>query len=319
MPEERSRYLGSLLGLAVGDALGTALEFRSPGSFEPISDMKGGGPFGLPPGYWTDDTSMALCLAASLIEAGSFDPEDQMNRYLRWYREGYLSSTGSCFDIGNTVRDALERYQKEGNPWAGSTHPRTAGNGSIMRLAPVPLLYRRYPERAIEMSGQSSLTTHGAREAVDACRYFGGLIAAAASGVDKETLLSPRFAPAEDYWKVHRLAPEIDRVALGSFKSKSPPDIRGTGYVVKSLEAALWALHHARDYREGCLMAVNLGDDADTTGAVFGQLAGALWGAESIPVSWLKALHMRATLERTALSLHDLSCCLPEAFLGSEF
>ena len=104
--ELRDRYRGALLGLAVGDALGTTLEFKRPGSFAPITDMVGGGPFGLKPGQWTDDTSMALCLAESLVECRGFDPVDQLRRYCRWYREGHLSSTGRCFDIGNTTRAA---------------------------------------------------------------------------------------------------------------------------------------------------------------------------------------------------------------------
>src|SRR5262245_22893371 len=137
--ETIERYRGCLLGLAAGDALGTTLEFRPPGSFSPIDDMVGGGPFGLKPGQWTDDTSMALCLAESLIECLGFDPADQMERYVRWYRQGHLSSAGWCFDIGGTTSSALRRYMNDRNPYAGPTGPTTAGNGSIMRLAPVPL------------------------------------------------------------------------------------------------------------------------------------------------------------------------------------
>ena len=137
----RDRFRGCLLGLATGDALGTALEFKQPGAFEPIDDMVGKGPFGLKPGQWTDDTSMALCLAASLIETGGFDPLDQMQRYVRWFREGYMSSTGECFDIGNTTHDALSHFERFGDPFAGSTNPNAAGNGSLMRLAPVPMRY----------------------------------------------------------------------------------------------------------------------------------------------------------------------------------
>jgi ADP-ribosyl-[dinitrogen reductase] hydrolase len=102
-----ARYRGAMLGLAVGDALGTTLEFKPPGSFAPIEDIVGGGPFRLPAGAWTDDTSMALCLAESLLACGAFDAADQMRRYVRWYREGYMSATGRCFDIGNTTRAAL--------------------------------------------------------------------------------------------------------------------------------------------------------------------------------------------------------------------
>jgi ADP-ribosyl-[dinitrogen reductase] hydrolase len=161
-PGVRMRSRGCLLGLAVGDAVGTTVEFQTRGSFAPLADMVGGGPFGLKPGQWTDDTSMALCLATSLVECGGFDPGDQMERYCRWYEEGYLSSTGRCFDIGNTVRSALERFRRDGDPNAGSRDPRSAGNGCIMRLAPVPLFFFPGLDAAEHHAGESSRTTHGA-------------------------------------------------------------------------------------------------------------------------------------------------------------
>lgn len=136
---EQDRFRGSLLGLAVGDALGTTLEFKAPGNFTPITDMMGGGPFNLPAGHWTDDTSMALCLADSLVQARSFDAHDQMTRYCLWWQKGYLSSTDTCFDIGNTVIAALHRFQQTGDPMAGSDDPRSAGNGNLMRLAPIAM------------------------------------------------------------------------------------------------------------------------------------------------------------------------------------
>src|SRR5450755_4687570 len=169
------RFRGAMLGLAVGDAVGTTLEFRSPGTFAEIDDMLGGGPFQLAAGEWTDDTSMALCLAESLIEKRGFDPVDQLERYTHWADHGHLSSNGRVFDIGNTVRSALAKFAKTHGPYCGSSDPNSAGNGSLMRLAPVPLFYAQRPLEAIERSGESSRTTHGARTAVDACRYFGGL------------------------------------------------------------------------------------------------------------------------------------------------
>ena len=238
----RDRYRGALLGLAVGDALGTTLEFKAPGTFKPITDLVGGGPFSLKPGQWTDDTSMALCLAESLIEKRGFDPRDQMDRYCRWWKEGYLSSTGTCFDIGITVQTALAHYLRSREPLAGSTDPFTAGNGSLMRLAPVPLAFRRDFELAIHIAGESSRTTHAAPTAIDACRYFAGLLLGALEGRSKEELLSSFFYPAPDeqYWKRHPLSPEIAEIAGGSFKQKQPPAIIGSGFVVRSLEAALW-------------------------------------------------------------------------------
>lgn len=297
------RYRGALLGLACGDAMGTALEFMSPGSFEPISDMVGDGPFRLKVGQWTDDTSMALCLAESLIECRGFDPVDQMERYCRWYRKGHLSSNGRCFDIGNTTREALVAFERTGEPFSGPTHARSAGNGSIMRLAPVPLFFSGYPEKAIAMSGESSRTTHGALNAVDGCRYLGAMIVGAINGVSKEELLSARYAPVPGYWKTHPLAPEIDEVALGSFKRRNPPEIVGSGYVVRSLEAALRSFYRSETFEEGCLLAVNLGDDADTTGAVYGQLAGAYYGEGGIPERWRSKLALKEVIEDYAFGL----------------
>lgn len=316
-PTQIERYRGCLLGMAAGDALGTTLEFKSPGTFRPVDDIVGGGPFRLKPGEWTDDTSMALCLAESLIEQRDFYLADQLERYVRWYREGHMSATGECFDIGGATRDALERYEQTREPYSGSTDPSRAGNGSLMRLAPVPLFYARTPlhthyeakpVEAIERSGESSRTTHGAETAVDACRYMGALIAGAVNGVDKEELLSERYSPAgSGYWEERPLVAEVDEVAAGSFKRRQPPQIRGRGYVVASLEAALWAFYRSDSFKEGCLLAVNLGEDADTTGAIYGQLAGAFYGEKGIPESWRYRLAHRLLIEHFAERLFHLA------------
>jgi ADP-ribosylglycohydrolase len=259
-PLSRDRFRGCLLGLAVGDAVGTTLEFRPPGSFEPIADMVGGGPFGLAPGQWTDDTSMALCLAESLLACKGFDPVHQLE---------------------------------------------TAGNGSIMRLAPVPMRYAADPAQAISYAALSSRTTHGAAECVDACRYLAGLIVGALHGRTKDELLAPLFSPVAGLWEREPLAPKVAAVAAGSFKQKNPRAIRGTGYVIDSLEAALWAFHRADSFREAVLLAVNLGDDADTTGAVVGHIAGAFYGEVGIPAEWLAKLAMRETVEGFAARLAE--------------
>ncbi|MEO0017857.1 MAG: hypothetical protein RLZZ522_1140 [Verrucomicrobiota bacterium] len=293
------RRAGCLLGLATGDALGTTVEFSPPGSFTPMTDLVGGGPFRLKAGQWTDDTSMALCLAASLIECG-FDLRDQMERYVRWWQQGYFSATGRCFDIGNTVSAALRAFQRTGEPASGSTDSYSAGNGSIMRLAPVPLFFHHAGD-CVDFSGESSRTTHQAPAAVDACRYLGGMLWGLLHGATKAEVLAPMYHPAGLDWI--DLCPAIAAVAMGSFKDKEPPAIRGTGYVVASLEAALWAFHRSDSFEEGALLAVNLGDDADTTGAVFGQLAGAYFGKSGIPGRWLERLHDRELIERMAEQL----------------
>jgi ADP-ribosylglycohydrolase len=301
------RYRGCLLGLAAGDALGTSLEFQAPGTFVLLQDIVGGGPFHLEPGQWTDDTSMALCLAESLIERQGFDAVDQLERYVRWYRHGHLSSNGRCFDIGGTVRAALNHFERTRDPHSGSTHPNSAGNGSLMRLAPVPMFYALRPEEAIEKSGESSRTTHGAAAAVDACRYFGGLLAGALNGASKEELLSELYSPAPGIWQARPLEPKIHEIACGSFQRKHPPEIEGSGYVVRALEAALWAFFRTNSFGEGCLQAVNLGQDADTTGAIYGQLAGAFYGEQAIPAGWRSKLALREKIEGFALELYELS------------
>jgi ADP-ribosyl-[dinitrogen reductase] hydrolase len=291
MIEELERYRGGLLGLAVGDALGTTLEFQAPGTFDPIGDIEGGGPFHLKRGEWTDDTSMALCLAESLIESNGFDAFDQMGRYCRWKNEGYLSSNGSCFDMGATVGDALRRFERSGDPVSGSTDPNSAGNGSLMRLAPVPLFYAGNPRAAIEFAAESSRTTHGAQEAVDACRYYAALIVGALQGIQKDKLLDGVFEPLPSIWKEQPLAPKILDVAKGSFKRDGPRTLSGTGgYVVPSLAVALWAFYKSKNFRDGALLAVNVGFDADTYGAIYGQLAGAYYGESGIPKEWREVI-----------------------------
>lgn len=304
-----NRYRGTLLGLAAGDALGTTLEFKSPGTFGPISDMVGGGPFSLQPGEWTDDTNMALCLAESLVRMHGFDAEDQMSRYVRWWQEGYLSCTGQCFDIGMTVCAALSKYMNTDDPFAGSTDPHSAGNGSLMRLAPVPLAYRSNVNLAIHYAAESSRTTHAAPAALDACRYHAALIVGALEGRAKEELLSPNFYAGQ-------LVTEIAKIAAGSFKEKNPPAIAGTGYVVRSLEAALWSFYRSDSFEKGALLAANLGDDADTTAAIYGQLAGSFYDVNAIPEKWLQKLSMRERITELADNLLALSESLPPAKEG---
>ncbi len=300
-----NRFQGSLIGLAIGDAIGTAVEFRKPGTFNKVTDMIGGGVFDLPKGCWTDDTSMALCLAESLIVKERFDPIDQLERYVKWYRTGYLSSIGECFDIGNATAEALRKFEQTGEPFSGSDDPYSAGNGSIMRLAPVPLYFSSDLKEAAKWSAISSRTTHAAKECVDACRLFGAMIAASARGMDKEQLLHPDTF--DFLWAEERLAAKMEEVYKGSYKRLQPPDIQGSGYVVKSLEAALWAFYHGESFEEGVLLAVNLGDDADTTGAIYGQLAGAHYGMDAIPKRWMEPLAMKEQILEYASRLFELS------------
>lgn len=284
----RDRALGALLGLAVGDAVGTTLEFKQRDSYPLLTDIVGGGPFGLKPGEWTDDTSMALALADSLAATGDFDPADLMRRFVQWRDEGAYSCTGRCFDIGATVSGALQRWKRSGDPLAGATDPNTAGNGSLMRLAPVALRYWRDREKLRHVAAQQSLTTHGAPEAVSACIAYADILADAIEGRPRSEVLSPR---SDSY------AGKIGPILKGSWRGKPREKVESSGYVAHSLEAALWSVGRTADFRTAILTAANLGGDADTTAAIAGQLAGALYGASGIPREWLEKLAWRSRIE----------------------
>ena len=296
-----NRQRGTLIGLAVGDALGAAVEFRSPGSFTPVTGYRDGGPHGLDAGEWTDDTSMALALADSIATAG-WDLNDQADRYVQWWRTGKYSVNGRCFDIGVTTRSALANYfAKKDAHTSGDRSDRASGNGSIMRLAPVPIrfghLYADHLDELSRLAEESSMPTHASGQCLSACRYLATVLAALIHGEDRNKVLSPDWQPLQDLIDIKPLHPLIQEIAQGSFHQRNPPAIQGSGWVVKSLEASLWAFHDADTFEEAVLKAVNLGDDADTTGAICGQLAGAYWGESGIPGSLRSGLARMDMLE----------------------
>ncbi|CAF1001054.1 unnamed protein product [Rotaria magnacalcarata] len=333
------RVIGSLVGLATGDALGASVEFR-PREYllhHPVTDMQKGGTWGLSRGQWTDDTSMALCLASSLIMKRRFDPYDQMVRYKWWFKHGFLSSTGHCFDIGNATRRALDEFSRRQKLLRKAYQCRTeedvdrlsleqvkavkefslncssvgvAGNGPLMRLAPVPLFYYRSPNEAIDYAGRSATLTHGDKIASDACRYYAALIVAAIQGEPKEQILADRFYDDHrDWFGSSDLHPEILEVAKGSYKRVGGYNdgIRGKGYIVNSLEAALWAFcYDENSFKTGVLSAIQLGDDTDTTAAIYGQLAGACYGYSQIPENWRRQLYANELITCIGHWLHYL-------------
>jgi ADP-ribosyl-[dinitrogen reductase] hydrolase len=294
--ELRDRAIGSVLGLAVGDALGTTLEFSRRDQYPPVTDIVGGGPFKLEPGEWTDDTATALAFAESLLSCRGLDEADLMNRLLDWYQSGAYSCTGNCFDIGNTTRDALMRFRETGDPVAGSTSVHSAGNGSLMRLSPAAVRYFHDRARLAETARRQSVVTHGAAEAVDACVVFAEILADAIVGTPKAELLEPRS---------RNVAPAVADIIAGSWRGKSRNEIQSTGYVVHSLEAALWSVGNSNSFEDAVILAANLADDADTVAAITGQLAGAIWGETSIPNRWLDCLAWRDRIERMAGGLFD--------------
>ena len=241
----KDRCRGALIGLAVGDALGAAVEFSDPGSFPPVTGYRSGGPHGLKPGEWTDDTSMALALADSIASVG-WDLNDQASRYVEWWQTGKYSVNGRRFDIGITTRNALNRFLTNKDALAsGNTSDQASGNGSIMRLAPVPIRFAGYFPTNIEelsrLAEESSIPTHASEQCRSACRYLATVLASLIQGEDRATVLSPTWKPLQRLNDIKPLHPLIQQVAQGSFRQKQPPAIQGSGWVVKSLEASLWA------------------------------------------------------------------------------
>lgn len=269
---------GAFFGLAVGDAIGTTVEFKERDTYEPVTDMVGGGVFRLQPGEWTDDTSMAMALAQTLVDHG-MDKIELLKNFTRWYRNGEFSHNGRCFDIGNTTRRALEKFiASEGTDDSpASTDPLDSGNGGIMRLAPA-VLYARTQAEAIEYSIKQSETTHASIE----CGQY-----AAELGEILWRLINDEY---EYFMSDHsQLAEELARV-----------DVSSSGYVVHTFEAACWSVASTDNFRDAILLAANLGDDADTVAAVTGQIAGAYYGYSGIPEEWIAKLAWKERIEELA-------------------
>lgn len=275
-----NRAKGSLVGLAVADAVGTTLEFL-PRDQQHVSDMVGGGPFRLKPGEWTDDTSMALCLAETYLQVGELDLISFRNRLVNWYRYGVNSANGVCFDIGNTTRYALEQYLEKGPSWFGNTGADTAGNAAIIRQAPAAIFQRHSLLRSLNDGEQQGRATHGAIESLDASRLMAHILYQSLNGADKAKALAPAMLP---------LNARIALINAGVYKNKQRDEIRSSGYVVDTLEAALWAVWQTDNFRDAVLLAANLADDADSVAATAGQIAGALYGYDGIPQSWRERL-----------------------------
>jgi len=271
---------GALIGLAVGDAVGTTLEFM-PRDKAHVDDIVGMGPFSLKPGEWTDDTSMALCLAETYIESNKCDITLFRKKLLSWYKNGTNSSNGVCFDIGNTTRFALEQFEQHGPSWMGNTSPETAGNAALIRHAPAAIFRRKSFVDGWRDAAFQSKATHYAPESINCCRFFNVILHYLLNGYNK----SESFAP-------HLMATSL-RVLLinaGEYKEKQRDQIRSSGYVIDTLEAALWAVWHTDNFRDAILLAANLADDADSVAATAGQLAGALYGLSGIPQEWVNKI-----------------------------
>jgi len=288
----RDRCVGSLLGLAVGDALGTTIEFSVRDSYKPVVDITGGGPFNLPVGGWTDDTSMALCLAESLIAEPSLDEHDLLGRFSNWLNHGYLSVTGRCFDIGGTTYSGICNWEQH-HIVVNNIGESNAGNGGIMRLAPAAIVAHSAADRASNLSVRQSSTTHGSQLCIDSADFLARYLVNLYHGQNTKPV-------------IHSWSESVAEIATTDYTAVDRELISSSGYVVDTLEAAVWAVDRSDSFESAVLLAVNLGGDADTVGAVAGQIAGARWGASSIPADWLDRLMWRDRIEQLADQLYEL-------------
>jgi ADP-ribosylglycohydrolase/protein-tyrosine phosphatase len=293
----RARYLGTLLGLACGDAMGSTLQFRKPGQFAPIADLLGGGHWQLPRGAWTDETAMALCLAESLLATDAFDAADQRRRYRRWQQGGEFSSTGACIGITATVASVLQ--QDAPPPEAGPrAETAVADIQAITRVGVVALFAVSAPARALGWAADAAAVTDPSPAMRKACRYFAALLLAALRGSSRESLARDACALLEDHGEPCERS-RFDRwIADGQ-----SGDVAGFAEArapLAALHRTLITLLGTSGFREGLLQTVNSGGDSDVQGALFGQLAGAIYGVQGIPTPWNRALLQRSLLEDVA-------------------
>ena len=291
------------MGLAVADAVGTTNEFKVASTFKPITDMVGGGPFLLKPGQWTDDTSMALCLADSLLAKGHYDSFDVMERYQRWFSKGYRSSTDRCFDIGGQVRAALFDFEHEQRVPVTAERSNRAGNGAIMRLAPVVIAGFEHREirEIVVTAGLSARETHYSVEAEAATEVFAALLVGALLGWAPEHIINVGWAstgPAFDEMAARVIS--TDPAERASWESET------SGYIVHGLRLAVHGLLDFPSFKDATLAIANMGGDSDTNAAIYGQLGGAFYGVEAIPASWRSTLHQGEEIDALARALVDL-------------
>ena len=296
----KDHVLGALVGLAVGDALGVPVEFKGRDAYPLVTGMRGGGYHRQPAGTWSDDTSMALCLVDSLL-ADNLNLRSRMDHYCRWLFQAEWTAHDVVFDKGIRTGQAIDEYKRSGTfPYDDEG---SAGNGSIMRLAPAPMFCHAKPQRIAEVYGEvSSMTTHSDARCMSASRWLSAWMWRAMNGSDLQALID-----AGDLG-VGELAPEIARVVAGSYRNMQRAQVRPSGYVVDTLEAALWALAQHDTFKDTVLAAVNLGDDTDTVGAVAGQMAGALYGLSAIPSEWVQAIARSDEILAVAERLYAAGC-----------
>ncbi len=272
------RALGGFLGLAMGDALGAQVEFKRPGTFDPVREMKGGGFFRLRPGQITDDTQMALISARNLLRHNGFHPKSLMEDFLTW------RDSDECFDVGNSIREALDRFREDGEPFQGVDALEYSGNGSIMRLYPSVLWTLKEADLdALRIVWDIGRVTHSSEIVYRETQNMLFLIR-----------------------RCFRDTPPATKLELLDGLTY-PLNPTSTGYVADTMDCALWAFMESDSFEEGLLKVVNLGGDADTGGAVYGQIAGSWYGVKGLPEKFLNKIEVKAEIAELVPQLLGLT------------
>lgn len=289
----RNKVFGGLIGLCVGDALGVPVEFVSRAALEknPVEMMNGYGTHSQPLGTWSDDSSLTFCLMESLCEG--YDTDDIAKRFVKWYEEGYWTAHGEVFDIGNATMQAIVRIQRGYKAEeAGGKTQYDNGNGSLMRILPLSfyLLNKDDLTERLKIVKEVSSITHAHPRSVMACFFYVEFAISLLKGKNIDEAMDVTVSNFDSLFCDNIEREHFLRILDKNVVQISQKDIYSSGYVIHSLEAALWCIKNSNSYEDAVLKAVNLGEDTDTTAAIAGGLAGIMYGQESIPHKWIDSL-----------------------------
>ncbi len=310
---ERDIYKDILFGIAIGDALGVPVEFQSRQTIaqRPVTDMTGFGTYNLPPGTFSDDSSLAFCLAEALTK--KFSLQGIADNFVKWLNHNYWTPRGTVFDVGITTSRAIRRLEKGCSPdLAGETDVSSNGNGSLMRILPLLVYIKDKPVAdRYRVIRQVSSITHGHIRSIIACFYYLEFARQLLNGTDKYQVYENLQTEIPGYLHSLSINPDeiklFDRLLNATIYELPDKEIYSGGYVLYTLEAAIWCLLTTSDYKEATLKAVNLGSDTDTTGAVTGGLAGLAYGWETIPKDWIDQIARKSDIEDLATRMKELA------------
>lgn len=312
------KFCGAILGMAVGDALGALmpeqrgvmpteqvlLSTNSANMKFRVTELAPGGPLNVPKGTWLADTAMCWCLAESLLARGLNDPEDQMQRYLAWQRDGQYSSTGEALNVPAEVRRALAQWQWSHKPLAGSHDPNNRDAHALTRTLAAVLFFADDATRVLIEAGEVARTTAQSPIVLDANRALATLLMDVMDGIDKETMLAFKRSENAQRLRRNRLKLQVTQVMDGWWRGPSPP-ARAARDVLAVLSTAIWAFDQSNDFRQGALMAIHGCANAPSAGAAYGALAGAYYGVKGIPREWREALSHAKELTDIATRLAE--------------